>query len=543
MVNEFSYLSTGYSTYGREVLSRLHDMGKYEVAEFATYIHHEDFRVSTIPWTVYANEPVPPTSPNFNQDEVNRYNSNAINAFGSWRFEDVCLSFQPDVVFDIRDYWMMSFESASPYRHIFNWAIMPTVDAAPQNEQWLSTYCSAEAVLTYQDWSGKVLQDETGGLAKWRGSASPAADDCFVPMANKQELKSILGLGPDVNVVGTVMRNQRRKLYPELFAAFRKYLDKTGDTNTVLYCHTSYPDRGWDIPYHIMKNGLSSKVFFTYVCGTCGNSYGSTFQDAKTKCIACGSNECGLANVKRGVNPERLAQIYNMFDLYVQYANCEGFGIPMVEAAACGVPVMATDYSAMHDVVRKVGGFPIDVKMMYCEMETGCNRAYPDQDHFVKILTDFFSMPTAMRQVKSMEARVNYVKNYGWDKTASKWSEVFDSLPLKDWSVPPRIHQPSQPTNEIMTLNNSEYAKWLIVHVLGEPEKLNSYLYTRLVRDLNYEAFIEGMGGLYLNENSFIFAQNQYQPFNKEIAYNQMANLCHRRNQWEQKRLETIKVK
>jgi glycosyltransferase involved in cell wall biosynthesis len=48
--------------------------------------------------------------------------------------------------------------------------------------------------------------------------------------------------------------------------------------------------------------------------------------------------------------------IYNLFDLYIQYHNSEGFGIPVIEAAACGTPVIATDFSAVCDVVRKVDG-------------------------------------------------------------------------------------------------------------------------------------------------------------------------------------------
>ena len=41
----------------------------------------------------------------------------------------------------------------------------------------------------------------------------------------------------------------------------------------------------------------------------------------------------------------------NTFDLYVQYANSEGFGLPQVEAAGCGIPVASVDYSAMSSVV------------------------------------------------------------------------------------------------------------------------------------------------------------------------------------------------
>ena len=35
--SEATYLNTGYATYAREVLSRLHASGKYEIAEFASY--------------------------------------------------------------------------------------------------------------------------------------------------------------------------------------------------------------------------------------------------------------------------------------------------------------------------------------------------------------------------------------------------------------------------------------------------------------------------------------------------------------------------
>ena len=54
-----------------------------------------------------------------------------------------------------------------------------------------------------------------------------------------------------------------------------------------------------------------------------------------------------LTNVGDGVDTKTLASIYNLFDVYIQPANSEGFGLPIVEAAACGVPVMATDYSVL----------------------------------------------------------------------------------------------------------------------------------------------------------------------------------------------------
>ena len=64
----------------------------------------------------------------------------------------------PDVVCDIRDFWMLDFAERSPFRPYFKWAVMPTVDARPQARQWVATYASADACLTYSDWAGGYLR-------------------------------------------------------------------------------------------------------------------------------------------------------------------------------------------------------------------------------------------------------------------------------------------------------------------------------------------------------------------------------------------------
>ena len=61
------------------------------------------------------------------------------------------------------------------------------------------------------------------------------------------------------------------------------------------------------------------------------------------------------------------------------------------------------------------------------------------------------------------------------------------------------------------------------------------------MRDLNYQMFINGAGEMYLNEDSYKFAKPIYEPFDRDKAYNMMANLCHRRNHWESMRKEFIK--
>src|SRR5688500_7845485 len=120
---EATFLKTGYSNYSYEVLKRLHATGKYEIAELGCFARSSDPQVAKLPWKFYGNLP----DPN-NKNEVDFYRASQLHAFGSWRFEEILLDLQPDIVFDIRDWWMYEFEERSPFRNYYHWAIMPTVD-------------------------------------------------------------------------------------------------------------------------------------------------------------------------------------------------------------------------------------------------------------------------------------------------------------------------------------------------------------------------------------------------------------------------------
>ena len=66
--SEASWLSTGYSVYTKEVLSRLKDVEDIEVAELACYAAIEDVEGRNIPWQVYPNKPSPNNISYFSSD-------------------------------------------------------------------------------------------------------------------------------------------------------------------------------------------------------------------------------------------------------------------------------------------------------------------------------------------------------------------------------------------------------------------------------------------------------------------------------------------
>ncbi len=47
-----------------------------------------------------------------------------------------------------------------------------------------------------------------------------------------------------------------------------------------------------------------------------------------------------------------LALMYNAADVFLGPSRGEGFGIPIIEAQACGTPVIVTNFSSMPELVR-----------------------------------------------------------------------------------------------------------------------------------------------------------------------------------------------
>ncbi|MHA2030985.1 MAG: glycosyltransferase family 4 protein [Candidatus Kariarchaeaceae archaeon] len=529
-LGEASFLNSGYAVYGQEVITRLYQTGKYDIAELAIYGKWDDARRFEIPWKYYGNLPDTP-------DKEQEYFADPYNQWGQWKFEDVCLDFRPDIVWDIRDVWMTIAAERSPFRKFYHWVIMPTIDSVPQKPEWLSSFLDADAVFAYTEFGRDYLEKATNDRIKILGLPSPAADyDVFKPIKDKKGFRKSKGFMDDILIVGTVMRNQRRKLFPDLLESFRKFLDKNPDLakKTYLYLHVSYPDNGWEIPDLIVQNGLSHRVICSYICGQCRNIFPSLFMDALQICPKCGSHKAGLPNVKIGATPDEMSQILNLFDVYVQYSICEGFGMPMVEAAACGIPFIAVDYSAMESVLKNLGGYPVNVQRFFMEPESGAYRAYPDNDHFISVLEKFLRLPEPMRMKRSREVCKASKKRYTWEETAKIWEEHFDQVKLKDhaktWDSPPRILQPNLdcPNN----LTNEQFVRWIIANTWKEPSKIDSYLAMKMTRDLNYGSKPLGVGGFFYNEDSIQF-RNKYRDFTPRDAITEIMKMVDYRHHWE----------
>lgn len=140
-----------------------------------------------------------------------------------------------------------------------------------------------------------------------------------LPKEEKEQLKARMGLSGKF-VVGSVFRNQGRKMPDRELKAFALFAKNNPDA--ILFLHTDPDDAAavFHMPSLIAKYNLQNKIIFT----------GMKFYN--------------------GFTYKQMNEVYNVMDVFFLTTSGEGFGIPTIEAMACGVPVLVTDYTSTREI-------------------------------------------------------------------------------------------------------------------------------------------------------------------------------------------------
>lgn len=209
------------------------------------------------------------------------------------------------------------------------------------------------------------------------------------------------------------------------WAAFAK--DKPG---AKLYLHTnpSVSDGGLDIVALVQELGILDKVMFP-----------SRYQ------------------YKMGYPAQFLALVYNAADVLMAASRGEGFGIPIIEAQACGCPVVTTNFSSMPELVRwghAVGYVAMDRTYL------NAWQVIPDEAEIVQRLGELYAEWEADGRQKNPDKRAETQDKihaeYSWDvivrdywrplarrmaKEAPELDERF-RVAVPRMAEPPEIRQP-----------------------------------------------------------------------------------------------------
>lgn len=231
----------------------------------------------------------------------------------------------------------------------------------------------ADAVVTVSSMTAKdatkILDIEPGRISV----APNAVEAIFNPLPQEQidKFRHQSGISPDTLCLLNVGSNHPRK-----------------NIDTVLKVIDTLKQQG--VSVHLLKAGADfneeQKVFI--------------------------SNQNLENNISYLGKPDKsnLIQIYNAADILIAPSLHEGFGITLLEAMACGTPVITANVSAMPEVVGDAGILvePLDYQSM--------------ADAVVNIQKD-----SSFRQ-QLIEKALTRVKQFTWESTSEKIAQVYEEL-------------------------------------------------------------------------------------------------------------------
>ncbi len=121
----------------------------------------------------------------------------------------------------------------------------------------------------------------------------------------------------------------------------------------------------------------------------------------------------------RPLSVSQLAELYQSADCFISTSRGEGWGMPILEAMACGVPAIATAWSAPTTFVSATNGYPLPIRGLV--PATGDDRyvrgarwSAPDGDALVELLRHVATNPTE-RRAKGAQA-AHDARQWTWDR-------------------------------------------------------------------------------------------------------------------------------
>jgi len=300
------------------------------------------------------------------------------------------------------DVWTMG-----PIGNSVNWVPYTPIDA-PLDEYTLEinqALQTAKAIIAMSKYGEKqirkVIKDKKVYMV-YHGIDT----DLFRPLEGKGGLRKAFGLPEDATIFGFVGQNEsERKDIPGLLKAFSIFLENNRDADAYLVVWSGVkptPGRAFDLARLARRYGIDKRVLFPS-------------QDDYTAVYSY----------------DFMPNIYQVMDWYVTASSGEGFGIPMAEAMACGVPIIAPNNSShtelVNDEPHAPRGILVDTSWTRPTLWTPTHQEYSFVDP--NELADAMAVAyNANPEGYGKNARAFAEQVLSWERIMPQWAGVIHDL-------------------------------------------------------------------------------------------------------------------
>lgn len=376
------WANSGYGVQGRSLLPRLAELktvaGRENIAQFAWYglqggVHNvEGFTIYPAGQDPYGNDII--------QSHTRAFNANVvISLIDAWVMQDTGKKIKPAL-----------------------WLPWLPIDHDPVPEKVLQSISDAYLPLTYSKWGCKKLEEN--GIRNYyiphgvESTVYKVLDHNQVLQFKQQFLKHE---GHLTVMVAANKGYPDRKAFQVQLRAWANFAKDKPDARLYLHTEPTPMYQGLNLPKLCEQLGIGGRVSFP-------DRY----------------------EYFTGMSAGYLAFIYNSANVLMAASMSEGFGIPLIEAQACGTPVITTNFSAMPELVR-FGHITEPLDYFYTPLEAW--QAWPDHKAITEALEDNYQAWKDNYYTKNIDLGIKASKaihdEYSWDEIVKRyWEPLFENL-------------------------------------------------------------------------------------------------------------------
>lgn len=274
---------------------------------------------------------------------------------------------------------------------------------------------AADALVIVQPW-------EFGGLpATWVEGFRRVADEVWVPSTWVRDCYVRSGLPPEL--VAVVPNG----VDTETFRPDGSRLPLTSRHRVrLLFVGGTIPRKGFDLLLDAYVDTFTPDDDVCLVVKPFGadSFYRGAAMDDRVKALATDPSAPAVELVDRRLSKTEMAQLYRACDVLVHPYRGEGFGLPVAEAMACGLPTVVTGYGACLDFCDATTSWLVPASEESAEIggigasPIGYWTARPDPDRLRASLRAAASDATS-RAAKGAAARARIAQGFSWTHAAA----------------------------------------------------------------------------------------------------------------------------
>lgn len=331
------------------------------------------------------------------------------NAFG----EDVAAhhynDYAADLLIALKEPWVFN----QLYLSAINFVPFAIIDHSPVSSLIMSTLTPAFKVIA----PSRFAQRELKTVNKESHYVPHGVrTDNYKPM-DKTECRKQWFLEEDDFVVGIVAMNRVRKMIPRQIRVYKRFLENNPDVKSHLFLWTNMnpPSRPPEMTLGVADTGVNliEEIMRLDLAG------------GKNDVRWMDPNDFARAEAVGGipeVDPEGgwdMRKLYNCFDVLSELTGGEAVGLPKLEAQACGVPCVCTDYAGAPEYLGS--GYTVPADDYVIISTPGVRRALVDIDKGAEALARIMNGDPARYARRARR----FAERYSWENVMDGYMKPF----------------------------------------------------------------------------------------------------------------------